>query len=120
MKRKILQKKREIDRLFSISNLGERFKKSTFEAFREREGAVTASQVAQKYVNEFKKWNGESLMIWGEPGNGKTHLAASIANELSKQGYIVVFQSVPELYNVFEIRLAVKTRKVKHKLCELF
>lgn len=90
-------KKREIDRLFSISNLGERFKKSTFEAFREREGAVTASQVAQKYVNEFKKWNGESLMIWGEPGNGKTHLAASIANELSKQGYIVVFQSVPEL-----------------------
>ena len=39
----------------------------------------------------------ESLMIWGEPGNGKTHLAASIANELSKQGYIVVFQSVPEL-----------------------
>ena len=51
-------KKREIDRLFSISNLGERFKKSTFEAFREREGAVTASQVAQKYVNEFKKWNG--------------------------------------------------------------
>ncbi|MED2022521.1 ATP-binding protein, partial [Bacillus thuringiensis] len=78
-------------------NLGERFKKSTFEAFREREGSVTAGQIAQKYVNEFKKWNGESLMIWGEPGNGKTHLAAAIANELSKQGFIVVFQSVPEL-----------------------
>ncbi|MRB85087.1 hypothetical protein GH851_31765, partial [Bacillus thuringiensis] len=27
----------------------------------------------------------------------KTHLAAAIANELSKQGFIVVFQSVPEL-----------------------
>ncbi|MDA1651003.1 ATP-binding protein [Bacillus cereus group sp. TH160LC] len=90
-------KKREIDKLFSISNLGERFKKSTFEAFREREGSATAAQIAQKYVNEFKQWNGESLMIWGDPGNGKTHLAAAIANELSKQGFIIVFQSVPEL-----------------------
>lgn len=90
-------KKREIEKLFSISNLGERFKKSTFEAFLERNGSETATKIAQQYVQDFKKWNGESLMIWGNYGNGKTHLAAAIANELSKQGYIVVFQSVPEL-----------------------
>lgn len=90
-------KKREIEKLFSISNLGERFSKSTFESFLDRNGSETAYKVAVKYVKTFKEWNGESLMIWGEPGNGKTHLAAAVVNELSKKGYIVVFQSVPEL-----------------------
>lgn len=90
-------KKREIEKLFSISNLGERFSKSTFESFLDRNGSEIAYKVAVKYVKTFKEWNGESLMLWGEPGNGKTHLAAAIVNELSKKGYIVVFQSVPEL-----------------------
>ena len=90
-------KKREIEKLFSISNLGERFSKSTFESFLDRNGSETAYKVAVKYVKTFKEWNGESLMLWGEPGNGKTPLAAAIVNELSKKGYIVVFQSVPEL-----------------------
>lgn len=90
-------KKREIEKLFSISNLGERFSKSTFESFLDRNGSETAYKVAVKYVKTFKEWKGESLMLWGEPGNGKTHLAAAIVNELSKKGYIVVFQSVPEL-----------------------
>ncbi|TKV45636.1 hypothetical protein C1I58_20080 [Bacillus sp. PIC28] len=90
-------KKREIEKLFSISNLGERFSKSTFESFLDRNGSETAYKVAVKYVKTFKEWNGESLMLWGNPGNGKTHLAAAIVNELSKKGYIVVFQSVPEL-----------------------
>ncbi len=90
-------KKREIEKLFSISNLGERFSKSTFESFLDRSGSETAYKIAMKYVKTFKEWNGESLMIWGDPGNGKTHLAAAIVNELSKKGYIVVFQSVPEL-----------------------
>ncbi|WP_242223683.1 ATP-binding protein [Bacillus cereus group sp. BfR-BA-01380] len=91
------QRRKEVERLFSINNLGERFKKSTFESFLERDRSITAAQISQKYVQEFKSWNGESLMIWGDPGNGKTHLAAAIANELSKKGHIVVFQSVPEL-----------------------
>lgn len=90
-------KKREIEKLFSISNLGERFSKSTFESFLDRNGSETAYKVAVKYVKTFKEWNDESLLLWGEPGNGKTHIAAAIVNELSKKGYIVVFQSVPEL-----------------------
>ncbi|MFY0147848.1 ATP-binding protein [Bacillus cytotoxicus] len=90
-------KKREIKKLFSIDNLGERFAECTFVSFLERTGSEMACKVARHYVNEFEDWKGESLMIWGEPGNGKTHLAAAIANELTTKGYITVFQSVPEL-----------------------
>lgn len=74
-----------IEKLFSISNLGERFSKSTFESFLDRNGSEAVYKVGVKYVKTFKEWNGESLMLWGEPGNGKTHLAAAIVNELSKK-----------------------------------
>ncbi|WP_242224538.1 ATP-binding protein [Bacillus cereus group sp. BfR-BA-01380] len=90
-------KKKEIEKLFSINNLGDRFARSTFESFLERNGSETAYKISDQYVKTFDDWKGESLMIWGEPGNGKTHLAASIANELTSKGYITVFQSVPEL-----------------------
>lgn len=92
-----LSKKKEIERLFSISNLGERFKKATFESFLNRQGSESVAKMAQTYVNSFKEQKGESLMIWGEPGNGKTHIASAITNALAVKGYIVVFQSVPEL-----------------------
>jgi len=90
-------KKREIEKLFSIHNVGNRFDKSTFSAFLERNGSETACQLATQYVQVFPGWQGESLWLWGEPGNGKTHLAAAITKTLTEQGYIVVFQSVPEL-----------------------
>lgn len=109
-------KKREIEKLFSISNLGERFSKSTFESFLDRNGSETAYKVAVKYVKTFKEWNGESLMLWGEPGNGKTHLAAAIVNELSKKDTLSYFKAFQNYYNVFAAHSIVKTKKMKHKL----
>lgn len=90
-------KKREIEKLFSIHNVGNRFDKSTFSAFLDRNGSETACQLVKQYVQAFSDWQGESLWLWGEPGNGKTHLAAAITKALTEQGHIVVFQSVPEL-----------------------
>lgn len=87
----------KLQRLFSIHNLGERFKDSNFSTFIEREGAERCFQIAKKYVEDFDSWEGESLMFWGEPGNGKSHLATAIANELSSKGKRVVFISMPDL-----------------------
>ncbi len=91
------QRKKEIEKIFSIHNLGERFKKATFDTFQVRTGTEKVLTLAKRYVEEFDKWKSESLMFWGEPGNGKTHLAAAIANELDARGKIVVFISMPEL-----------------------
>ncbi|WP_455550120.1 MULTISPECIES: P-loop domain-containing protein [Bacillus cereus group] len=105
-----------IEKLFSISNLGERFSKSTFESFLDRNGSETVYKVGVKYVKTFKEWNGESLMLWGEPGNGKTHLAAAIVNELSKKDISYYFKVFQNYYNVFAVRSIVKIRKMKRKL----
>lgn len=91
------QQKHETERLFSISNLGKRFEDSTFETFNCRSGAEKAFEMAQRYVREFELWGPQSLLVWGVPGNGKSHLAAAVKNDLHKKGHIVIFQSVPEL-----------------------
>lgn len=91
------EEKRKIEKLFSISNLGKRFEGSTFESYQVREGSETAYKETRKYVMDFDNRGVVSLLLWGTYGNGKSHLAAAVANELKARGKTVVFQSVPEL-----------------------
>jgi DNA replication protein DnaC len=90
-------KENELKKLFSIHDLGERFNESNFTNFIVRSGAEKCFKLATKYVEEFDEWEGESLMFWGEPGNGKSHLATAVANELTAKGKRVVFISMPDL-----------------------
>lgn len=92
-----LMRKREIESRFSISNLGERFNQCTFEAFKARMGASEVSERVLVYADHFEARNASSVVIWGNPGNGKSHLAAAAAKRIKERGNIVVFQSVPEL-----------------------
>lgn len=91
------KQKNDIERKFSISSLGERFDHSTFEAFRSRSGAERAVTLSKQYADSFPTYGGEALLIYGEPGNGKSHLAAAVCHALKAKGHIPVFQSVPEL-----------------------
>lgn len=87
----------EIERKFSLSSLGDRFKESTFDRFTGRSGSEKAVGVVRKYAKMFDRQESTSLLIWGEPGNGKSHLAAAICQDIKSRGFIPVFQSVPEL-----------------------
>jgi len=49
--------------------------------------------VAEAFANDPQKW----LVLMGEHGCGKTHLAAAIANKCVDDGRPVVFKEVPEL-----------------------
>ena len=90
-------KKARIEKKFSVDHVGKRFLTSTFDNFEQREGSEKALEISRAYADQFEKWEGNSIMIWGEYGNGKSHLAAAVGNELKSKGVIVVFQSVPEL-----------------------
>lgn len=89
----------EVRELFSISNIGDKYLNASFENFEVRPGSENAYKIAKHYAEHFEEYGPESIMIWGEPGNGKTHLAAAVHNHLTKQGKVVVFISMPELLN---------------------
>lgn len=79
-------------RLQKRSNLGERFKERTFANFK-KERDPEAYQACVAYANRTDLFTNEknSLMIMGNPGTGKTHLAASIANDF-------VSKEIPTLF----------------------
>lgn len=89
----------EVRELFSISNIGDKYLNASFENFEVRPGSENAYKIAKHYAEHFDEYGPESIMIWGEPGNGKTHLAAAVHNHLTEQGKVVVFISMPELLN---------------------
>lgn len=91
-----LKAKRDIESRFSISSLGERFSDSTFDSFKPMEGTEKAYERCRDYAVTYNQQE-EGLLIWGEYGNGKSHLVASIAHEIKSKGYTVVFQTLPEL-----------------------
>ncbi len=89
----------KLERLFEQSNLGPRFLACTFDAWRDRPGAAGAFRSARQYAESFeaRQEDGRGLILFGDAGNGKSHLAAAIVNELVGRGVPCVFQTVPAL-----------------------
>ncbi|MBP1562414.1 MAG: ATP-binding protein [Oscillospiraceae bacterium] len=88
------------------SGMGERFLRRTFETFKVDDNNRKAYTAALEYVNSFDKMlpradapepEKNGLFICGEPGTGKTHLVAAIANRLIQQGKPVVCATMIDL-----------------------
>lgn len=87
----------EIRKLFSISNLGERLSNVNFESFQQRAGSEFAYKATKNYASAFNSKNPTALILWGEPGNGKSLLAACANNYIQQSGHTTVFVSMPDL-----------------------
>lgn len=78
----------------------------TFETFQtqssygnERENLQNVMYYAQSFAQDPRGW----IAFTGEFGSGKTHLAASISNELHSRGHQVMFTTVPELMDYMRV-----------------
>lgn len=89
---------------------------STFETFRlefypeliDPQFHVSQRQVMQrnleyceKYAKEFTT-KSDSILMYGSPGLGKTHLSLAIASVVLERGYSVIYASLPQLLRIIE------------------
>ncbi len=95
-----LKKQQEkTEKLLEKSGLGEKFKKRTFKTFQVTEDNKEAYKTCAYFAKNFDEQN-RGILLSGDAGLGKTHLAAAIANYLIRDLYRVMFGNVVNLINL--------------------
>ncbi|MFD9361580.1 hypothetical protein CN497_08960 [Priestia megaterium] len=88
---------RKIHQFLRLSSSIEELRDYNFNNLNVRSGMETAYKKVQEFVEYFEDNEKLGLLIFGESGNGKTHLTASGANQLLKRGYSVIFLTEKDL-----------------------
>ena len=70
--------------------------------------------ISNDFINNFENPNQKNLLFTGTTGVGKTFLSSSIANEILKNGYTVLYQTAPILLDsIFEYKYNTKSSNSK-------
>jgi len=96
---KRVKKQKRIERMMKLSSTNRELRTMTFKNFMQREGGEKAYEEVKDAVKRFEERENLGLMIFGETGNGKTHLTAAGANLLIDQGYSVIFLTEKDLFS---------------------
>ena len=93
----LYSRKREVERLRSLSLIDAKAQNVTFESCEQTDGNARALKIATRYVAKFDdlKATGQGVMFYGDVGTGKSYIAAAIANELMAELHTVVMTSFP-------------------------
>lgn len=110
-------KQRLIDKAYDMSNISHSLENENFQTFNievfsddkfedeeltPKENMVNISSVAESFVINFDKNNGENLLFYGTTGLGKTFLCNCIAKALLDKGKIVVYQTAFKILEILE------------------
>lgn len=115
--KKILAERRQekISKLLHDSGLGQKFLHRTFETFKINERNEDAFRTAKQFANEFKAQK-KGLLFSGTVGSGKTHLAASIANQLISELHSVIFGNITDIitriYDTYSAESDIRTGQI--------
>lgn len=95
-------KKAKLDRLLKIFNehslINESLKTASFKSYHPTtEELGNAKRRLMIYAKEFDKKNSPNLLLVGNFGTGKSHLAVAVTKELMHKGFTCLFLSVPKL-----------------------
>ena len=109
-----------INKIYKRNYIGKKFQNLNFENFNINSGNEIAVKVANDYTNKcITKVQTKGLIITGESGLGKTHLAASIANKLIENDKIVLIGRLTTLLDMIKETFRDNT-KSENELIELY
>lgn len=91
----IRERKSEIEGRYSSLKSSPKYRRCSLANFDVSPDNREAYQAAQGFVTAWP--NSRDLLIYGKPGNGKSHLAAAIGNALASDDVIVVFATFVDL-----------------------
>ena len=109
-----------INKIYKKNYVEEKFQEQNFENFNINSENEMALKVAKDYTDKsIEKMQSEGLIITGESGVGKTHLAASIANKLIENDKIVLMGRLTMLLDMIKETFRDNT-KSENELIELY
>lgn len=84
----------------SAAGIGRRFYDSSFENYRvARDGEREALETLRKYTIDFSRNTSPNLVMYGNTGTGKTHLACAMASYLIRRGFTVEYLPILKLFS---------------------
>ncbi|MCM3651302.1 ATP-binding protein [Metabacillus litoralis] len=92
-----IRKRTKINRALKLSSSMEDIKSMTFENFKMRKGSESTLEEIKDAVERFEDRKKLGVFIFGETGNGKSHLTASGGNALVEKGHAVIFITEKDL-----------------------
>lgn len=125
-KSKQLERERHEARLKSIMGeaaIPERFQSSSFDTYvASNEGQQKALRICLDYANHFaeKRKNGYSLILSGNVGTGKTHLATAVANSVINQGFTAVYTTTITMIRKIRSTWAKGSTKTEDEILAMF
>ena len=91
----IRERKSEIEGKYSALKSSPKYRRCSFDNFEVTPANKAAHEAASAFVATWPM--SQDLLIYGNPGNGKSHLAAAIGNALAADDVIVVFAAYVDL-----------------------
>jgi DNA replication protein DnaC len=89
----------QLEKTYKHSIMSEGLKTASFGNFISRRGTELCLTESKKFSDEFEDRK-EGLLMFGKPGNGKSHLLAAIHHDLDRRGYVSLFLDVSQLFNI--------------------
>ncbi len=95
------RRQRKINHALKMSSSLEDIKHLTFESYKLRHGNEKAIREVEDAVENFSERSKLGVFIFGETGNGKSHITAAGGNALIEKGYSVLFITEKDLLSRF-------------------
>ena len=93
------EQQKELSRMLDLGS--QSFDTFSLDWYSDQDTMQVNYDICVEYAHSFGKKRG-NLLLFGNPGLGKTHLSAAIAREVSGKGYSVVYDTATHVFERFE------------------